>query len=160
MILFNFLFINQAQAVCPVCTIAVGACLGLSRWLGIDDLVTGLWVGGLAVSLTIWTISWLDKKNIRFKFRRLTILAAYYIIIFLPLFYSGIIGHIYNKIFGLDKLLLASIIGSWVFLLGALAHSWLKKKNNDHSYFPFQKVVLPIIPLVILSIIFYYLTCN
>jgi len=159
-ILFNLLFIAQAQAVCPVCTIAVGACLGLSRWLGIDDLVTGLWVGGLVVSLSAWTINWLNKKNFHWLFRKLTILAAYYIMIFLPLFYTGIIGHIYNKFFGIDKLLFSSAIGSIAFYLGTKLHDWLKKKNHDRSYFPFQKVVLPITPLIIFSIIFYFLTCN
>ena len=28
---------TKALAICPVCTVAVGAGIGLSRWLGIDD---------------------------------------------------------------------------------------------------------------------------
>lgn len=35
----------KAQAVCPVCTVAVGTGVGLSRWLGVDDTITGLWLG-------------------------------------------------------------------------------------------------------------------
>ena len=36
-----------AHAVCPVCTVAVGAGLGLAEWLGIDDSISGLWIGAL-----------------------------------------------------------------------------------------------------------------
>ena len=38
-------FAIPAKAICPVCTVAVGAGIGLSRWLGIDDSITGLWIG-------------------------------------------------------------------------------------------------------------------
>jgi hypothetical protein len=34
----------------------------------------------------------------------------------------------------------------------------LKKKNQDKVYFPFQKVVFAISPLIVLSAIFYILT--
>jgi hypothetical protein len=40
-------FAETASAICPLCTIAVGAGVGLSRWIGVDDAVTGLWIGGL-----------------------------------------------------------------------------------------------------------------
>ena len=56
-----------AKAVCPVCTVAVVAGLGLSRWLGIDDSVSGLWIGAVTVSISMWTINWLHKKKWHFK---------------------------------------------------------------------------------------------
>ncbi len=52
---------------------AVAAGIGLSRWLGIDDTITGLWIGGLIISLAIWTINWIIKKNIYFKGRKIII---------------------------------------------------------------------------------------
>jgi hypothetical protein len=33
--------------VCPVCTIAVAGGVGLCRYLGIDDLISGSWIGAL-----------------------------------------------------------------------------------------------------------------
>ena len=54
---------KQALAVCPVCTIAVGVGLGISRWLGIDDTVTGVWVGGLIVSSGLWMGNWIISKK-------------------------------------------------------------------------------------------------
>ena len=63
----GLLFAKKALAVCPICTVAAATGIGFSRWLGIDDTITGLWIGGLTVSLITWTIDWLGKKNIRFK---------------------------------------------------------------------------------------------
>ena len=156
----SFFFAQKALAVCPICTIAVGAGVGLSRWLGINDTITGLWVGGLIVSMITWTESWLEKKNVRFKGRIFVNVFAYYALIVVPLYYSDIIGNPLNTLCacGLDKLLFGIIAGSLAFWFGASWYFYLKEKNNGHAYFPFQKVVMPILPLIIMSIIFYFLT--
>ena len=152
------LFIKTASAICPLCTIAVGAGVGLAEWLGIDDTITGLWVGGLIVSLIMWTIHWLDKKNIKFKGRKILVTLAYYLIVIAPLYPLGIMGHPLNKLWGIDKLLLGIILGSIFFFIGGLWYLILKKRNDEHAYFPFQKVIMPIAPLIILSIVFYFIT--
>ena len=152
----NLLFTKQALAVCPICTIAVGAGVGFSRYLGIDDSVTGLWVGGLTVSMITWTISWFDKKNIRFKGRATATTLGYYFLIVVPLYFMGILGNLCAC--GVDKLLIGIIVGSFSFWFGATWYFQLKEKNGGHAYFPFQKVVMPISPLIIMSFIFYFLT--
>lgn len=164
-LIFSFLglsliFAKQALAVCPICTIAVGAGIGLSRWLGIDDLVTGLWIGGLTVSMITWTESWFDKKNIHFKFRAIVTTIGYYLLMVVPLYFMGMLSNPVNAILStwLDKLLIGIIIGSFGFWFGAEWYFNLKEKNGGHAYFPFQKVVMPISPLIIMSIIFYFLT--
>ena len=154
-------FAAPVSAVCPVCTISVCFGVGFSRWLGVDDKITGLWIGGLIVSLIIWTINWLDKKNIRFMFRKIIVVLAYYLIIIVPMYTikiggDTIMGHPTNKVWGMDKLLFSIIIGSIAFFAGNLLHLWLKNKNNGKSYFPFQKVAIPILPLIILS----FVICN
>jgi hypothetical protein len=155
--LLSFLVANQAQAVCPVCTIAVGAGLGLCRWLGIDDVLSGIWIGALIVSMIGWTLSWLEKKQIRFKLRWLAVSALFYLIIILPLYFSGIIGHPFNTFWGVDKLVLGIIFGSLAFILAIWFNSFLKKKNQGKVFFPFQKVIIPILFLVITTIIFHYI---
>ena len=156
----NFLMAKQALAVCPICTIAVGAGIGLSRWLGIDDSITGLWIGGLTVSMITWTLSWFDKKKILFKGRAIITILGYYLLIVTPLYFMGIMGNPLNSICfcGLDKLVIGIIVGSIAFWFGAEWYYYLKAKNGGHAYFPFQKVVMPISPLIILSIIYYFLT--
>ena len=158
-VLFLLLFALPAKAVCPVCTVAVGACVGLSRYLGIDDAISGLWIGGLIVSMIAWTIDWLNRKNIVFYGRKILTVIAYYAAIIIPLYFKDIAGHPFNKLWGADKLILGIILGSLAFLLAVFFNSWLKKKNNDKVFFPFQKVAVPIIFLLILSFVFYAITC-
>jgi hypothetical protein len=153
-----FIFPERAFAICPVCTIAVGAGVGLSRYFGVDDTITGLWIGALTVSMIMWTINWLNKKNIKFIGRKIITTIFYYALIVIPLFYTGIMGHVLNKMWGIDKLLIGIMFGSFFFFIFGLGYQYLKKKNNNKAYFPFQKVVMPVAPLIILTIIFYFLT--
>ena len=149
---------KTALAVCPICTLAVGAGVGFSRWLGIDDVITGIWIGALLVSITIWTINWMNKKNYIFKGRKILITLSYYLIIIIPLYWKGIMGHYFNKILGIDKLLFGIVMGSLVFLGSVWWYEKMKKENNGKSYFPFQKVVMPVGVLAIFSAIFYFIT--
>ena len=147
-----------AYAFCPVCTVAVGAGVGLSRYFGIDDTISGLWIGGLTISAIMWTLNWLEKKNIYFRFKKIITASAHYLIIVAPLYYINIIGHPLNTLWGIDKILLGVIFGSMSFYLGGKWYHFLKKQNNNRAHFPFQKVAMPMAPLVLLSIIFYFLT--
>lgn len=150
----------KAQAVCPVCVVAVGAGLGLSEYLGIDDAIAGLWVGGMLIAVTIWTINWFNQKNWRLgnkDMRDILIAAAYYILTVWPLWSRGFIGNPANKLWGVDKLALGIICGSLAFLLASMWYNRIKKKRG-HAHFPFQKVVMPVSALAILSLVFYLIT--
>lgn len=145
-----------ARAICPVCTVAIGAGVGLSRWLGVDDLISGTWVGAFIVSIIFWTASWLDKKHIKFKFQYPALAILVYAITIIPLYFTGIVGHPFNKFCGVDKLMFGIVSGSIVFTFGVLLHQFLKKRDQGKSYFAFQKVVIPLVLLIIASIVFYF----
>lgn len=147
---------TSAQAVCPVCTIAVGAGLGLSRYFGIDDTISGLWVGGLILSTALWSADWIHKRGLKIKLKVLNIASAliFYLITLLPLYYSGIIGHPLNTIYGIDKILYGTVLGSFIFLL-ALSLDKLVRKINGRQFFVYQKVVFPVTGLLIISLIFF-----
>ncbi len=155
-LILSILAIQQVYAVCPVCTIAVMGGVGLFEWLGIDDVITGIWLGGLAVSLSLWTIDWLDKKNIKFLFRKISVFIAYYLMILLPLQAQGLIKNC--KLWGFNKLMLGVFFGTLGFSAGVWADKYMRAKNSDKVYFYFQKVIMPVGALVILSIIFYIIT--
>jgi hypothetical protein len=149
-----------ARAICPVCVIAVGAGLGLSEYLGIDDTIAGLWIGGLLVSMIIWTIDWIERKDYKLgnkDLRDITITVLYYGLTFWPLWAKNLIGHPSNRLWGVDKLILGTIFGSLLFLAAA---SWYKKikKRLGHAQFPFQKVAMPVGALLLGSLAFYLLT--
>lgn len=149
-----------AKAICPVCIVAVGAGLGLSEYLGIDDTIAGLWIGGLLVALIAWTINWFNTKGWKFgnkDWRDIFTTIAYYVAVLWPLNTQGFIGNPLRKLWGIDKLSLGIAVGSLVFLGAVLWYNNIKKKNNGHAQFPFQKVVWPVGALLILSFVFYFL---
>jgi len=154
---FAFFRAGSVQAFCPVCTLAVGAGVGLSRYLGIDDTISGLWIGGLTVSMIMWTLNWLDKKNIHFKGQKIITILSFYLLIVAPLYWTGILGHPLNMLWGMDRLLLGILAGSLVFWGTGWWYFRLKARNEGHAHFPFQKVAMPVGALLIFSLIFYFL---
>lgn len=156
----GLIFALKAQAICPVCVVAVGAGLGLSEYLGIDDTIAGVWIGGLLVALIIWTINWLNKKNWLFgnkDLRDILITVLYYGLTLWPLWGQGFIGNPANRFWNLDKLILGVITGSIGFLIMTFWYNRLKKRRG-HAHFPFQKVAMPVGSLIVLSLVFYFLT--
>ena len=152
------LFALPAKAVCPVCIVAVGAGLGLSEYLGIDDTIAGAWIGGMLVAMIAWTINWLNKKGYKLgnkDLRDVLITIIYYVMVIWPLMSKGMIGHDWNKLFGMDKLALGIAVGSLGFLGATLWYNNIKKNNNGHAQFPFQKVAWPVGALLLLSLSFY-----
>lgn len=149
------------QAVCPVCIVAVGAGLGLSEYLGIDDSIAGAWIGGLLIGMSVWTINYAEKKQWLNKYRQIRnylIFLAYYLMVVWPLYTQNFIGNPFNQLFGLDKLLLGIVVGSIVFALADRLYEIIKQKNGGHAHFPFEKVAIPVSSLALLSLIFYFLT--
>ncbi|MEK7168518.1 MAG: hypothetical protein AAB778_00725 [Patescibacteria group bacterium] len=155
------LFPNMALAVCPICTVAVAGGLGLSRYFGIDDSIIGIWAGGLMVSVTMWTLDWLSRKNfarvkkINQKLLTIFVFLFWVLTTYVPLFELNIIGHPFNTILGIDKLVFGSILGFFAFLLGV----WSDKKVREikgKQLFNFQKVVFPVLSLTIFSLVLYF----
>ncbi len=148
----------SAKAICPVCTVAVGAGVGILHHYGVDDVISGIWIGGLAVSISLWTLSWMKRRKIDFYFKEVVVLGSYYIMIFASLWWLKYLWHPLNKLWGLDKLVLGMIIGTIVFFIAALSYFRLKKNNGGHANFPFQKVVMTVGSMIILTVIFYFVT--
>ena len=164
----NFLFLGSlffgifvagvvSAQVCPVCVVAIGAGLGLSRWLGIDDLVSSVWIGAFLVAIISWTLSYMKKKGWGFPDDGILVTLLYLVLTFIPLYYAGIVGHPLNRIFGIDKIIFGSIIGVAVLFLGHWLHLYLKKKNNNKVFFPYQRVAVPFASLALTSFIIYLL---
>lgn len=158
LILSGIFFAGTAAAqVCPVCVIAIGAGLGLSRWLGIDDMVSSVWIGAFLVAIISWSLVFMKKRNWSFQDDGIFITILYTALTFIPLYYAGIIGQPLNQIWGIDKIIFGSIVGSIMLFVGHWIHLYLKKKNNNKSFFPYQKVAVPVAVLILTSLIFYIL---
>lgn len=143
--------------MCPICTIGVAAGLGVSRYLKIDDLIFGLWLGSLLLSLSFWTIVGLEKK-IRNKNLVITFsFIFWYALTLISLYLMGLVGNHLNRIWGIDKLILGIIIGTITMTVGIKLDKLLRLKNNNKALFPFQKVIIPIFLLLAVSLIIYFI---
>lgn len=160
-----FLIPPVAQAVCPVCTVLVIAGLGISRALGIDDVVTSVWIGGLILSMSFWLIDWVGKKKWLDKIKdkkiiswiNFSMIVVMYLLVLIPLKLDHSIGIRLNKLWGIDKVILGTAIGSVVFLFGMWADKKVRKVYGK-QLFDFQRVAFPVLSLIISSVIFYFVT--
>ena len=153
-----FLFESVAQAVCPVCTIAIGAGLEGMRMLGVKDILTGIWAGGLTISLIGWTANYMHKHNVKnplwYGLNILVYCSLLASVYFVPF------GHPFvqwweNCMWGIDQFLLGILVGSITFVLMELWYMRIKKNNGGHALFPFQKVVMPFLGLLVMTCLFW-----
>lgn len=157
-IIAAIMFVPMAMAVCPVCTVAVGAGLEGMRLLGVDDVITGIWAGALTLSIFLWTVGWLKKRGVKNAFLQIG----------LPfIIYYGLLAAVYalpgvefgaTTLWGIDKFLLGIIVGTIAFYLGARWYVRIKRKNGGHAQFAFQKVVVPLSFLAVVTIVFWLIT--
>jgi len=150
---YYFLLATPVNAVCPVCTVAVGGGVLLSRYLGVDDLIIGVWVGGLLVSLGLWTATYIKKTF--FKGQKWFLVLVFWLFTYFGFKQAHLIGHPTCKIHGHDKLLSGMIFGTIAFILGFGLDYLLRrfnKKNPGKALFPYQKVISPLIFLIIATI--------
>ncbi len=149
--------------ICDLCTVGVIAGLAVSRYFGIDDTVTGVWIGACLVALIAMTVAFLERKNIRYPLRNTSIALMYIGFMYASFWYMGVIGMYGNTLFGIksifaDKIVVSSIVGGLVLSASSLGYQAMKRRNNGHAYFPFQKVVMPIVFLILTSVVFYFVT--
>ena len=149
-------------AVCPVCTVAIAGGVGLARWLKVDDVVSGAWVGALLIAFSFWFGDWLAKRKGK-DFVLSTILSAVMLYIFTaaPLWWKDIIGHPFNTMWGIDKIILGIGFGTVIMLFSIWLDHFIKKSRNGQVLFYYQKVAIPIALLLIFSFGYWYLCkCN
>ena len=151
-----------ANPACAVCTVAIGASLSLARSLGVDDCVIGVWAGAMLAMLGYWTMRFFDKRNWHFKGRD-TLLMALSV---------GMIGFMYLSelsynpmiiayIFYMDSFLFATLVGAFTLIFSMHFYAWMKERNGGHAHFPFEKVVVPLLFVFLVSLSFHYLAlCN
>lgn len=145
--------------MCPVCTVTVVAGLGLSRLLGIDDVIISVWIGGFILSFSFITYDWIAKrwKWFRHDYYLILTIVLMYLLVLVPLKLDGSIGMPLNRLWGIDKIILGTTAGSLMFLLGAWADKKVRKIKGK-QLFKFQKVIFPVLALILTSAVGFILT--
>ena len=80
-----------------------------------------------------------------------------YMIVLVPLWTSEIIGHPFNTILGIDKLIFGTLIGSMAFLAGMYLDKKVRQIKGK-QLFSFQKVAFPLGALILTSLILFLIT--
>ena len=151
-------FVETADAVCPVCTIAIGAGLEGMRMLGVKDVITGIWAGGLTVSLIGWTANYMRKHNVKNKIWYILNVLLYVSLLMGVYFVPSekpIVKWWENCMWGIDQFLLGTIVGAITFILMEIWYMYIKKNHGGHAQFPFQKVVMPFGGLLLMTGVFW-----
>lgn len=151
-------FPTQAQAVCPICTVAVAGGLGISRWLGIDDSVTGVWIGGLIFSSGLWLADWIGKRGWKVPFKEIVSIGLFFLFVIPPLYVAKMVGVAGNTLWGIDKVVLGTVVGSLLFMFGVWLDTWLRTTNDGRVYVYYQKVIAPVFLLTLGSFVLYLIT--
>lgn len=150
-LIFSLIYALPASAnpACAVCTVAVAAGLEIARKLGVDDGVIAVWAGALLTLIGYWTILWFDKKGWNFKFRNALLMLLSFSMIFAVYIKDLTYTPKPILIFYMDPFLFCAILGGLILIYSSIFYQWMKKNNGGHAHFPFEKVVLPIVALVI-----------
>jgi hypothetical protein len=152
------MFIPSAYAQCPVCIVTVGGGLIIAKRLGIDNLITAIWISGLNVAISFWFVSFVKKpKLLQNPFLWIALLfgSTYW--------YLAATNQMYHKndtFMQIDKVLIGLITGTVVWLLGIGVDKLIRRYNSGKVLFPYQKVIVPIFLLIIASSIFSALIAN
>ncbi len=145
---------QRVSAFCPLCMIATGAISGVFRWLGIDDAILGIWLGGFTLSTTILFNNFLIRKNKRFPLQFPLFVVISYSLMVLTLFWSRSVAP-YNNIFGVNKIFVGMLFGSLLLMIAPILDKLLRRLNQGKILVSHQKVLVALILLFLCSLIFY-----
>lgn len=149
-VLFSFILITPVYAHCPLCAAATGAAVATARFYGVDDTITGTFVGAFIIATGLWMNNMLKKrkggKNY-FSFQTPAILALSFALMLVSLYFVGLLH--------LDKLLAGTIGGTIITLVAFGAHHEFRKINKNHNYVPMQGILLPFLFLIAFNLCLY-----
>lgn len=151
-----FLKTKIALAHCPLCVAGAGAGLTLSRLLGVDDSITGIWLGGFIGATAFWTQKIAGKKIALFleRFPGLLIYVLFFTTTIWSFYkFNLIVRH--GDIFGFDKLPFGTVLGGSVFYLSDYLNLFIKKKSG--VLFAYQSIVVNLSLLAVASLVIYIL---
>jgi hypothetical protein len=145
--------IVAAPLVCTVCSVGIVSGLGIAKALGISKDIVALWYGATLFAMSCWILYYLKNKNIKKKLMSIVAFFSSYLLV-IPLYIGKTPSMIFNekKIFFIDSFIFFIFLGSVVVFVCEEYYKYVKNKNGK-PHFLFEKVVLPIAGLLVVSLI-------
>ena len=149
----NFL-VPPVYAQCPVCVVTVGGGLIIAKKLGIDDLLMTIWLSGLNTAIAFWMVTKIKRKILNNPY--LWSIAFY----LMSVFYLQVThqtGTSKNVFWGVNKVIFGLTYGLIISIGAIFFDKFLRSRNKGKVFFPYQKVVIPLVLLAISTLIFLFL---
>nr|MBI4156615.1 hypothetical protein [Candidatus Woesearchaeota archaeon] len=161
-LLFLFLLANKASAHCPLCTVGIAAAAGGAAWLGVSQIIIGLFTGALAVSMGYWISRMIKKTYIPFQKTIIILLSFITTIVpllnvmegFYPAYISivGSYGSLLNRTYLINAFLTGSLIGAIIVSISPYLSNFITRLRKNKTL-PFQTTALTLSLLIMTSII-------
>jgi hypothetical protein len=157
--LFSFIIKEgfSAPLVCTVCSVGIASGLGIAKLFGVSDNIIAIWLGGVLLAMSSGFLFWLEKKKINNRLLKIIAFFSSYIFLIFP--YIGKEPSIIfnqNKTLFIDSFIFFTLVGSLAVFLCEKYYINMKNKRGK-PHFQFEKVILPIGLLIILSLIINFL---
>ncbi len=161
--LFSIFSVRIASAHCPLCTIGAAAAAGGAAYLGVNNIIIGLFIGAFAASMGFWVARMIKKKYI--PFQTAAIVLASFLTTILPILplmpgikplyisIAGDYGSLLNRTYVYNVFLVGSIVGSIIVLIVPLISGTLTRARNGKTI-PFQGTTITLAVLLLLGVIF------
>ena len=146
------------MAHCPLCTAATIVGVGVTRSLGWDDSIVGVFVGAMIVSSALWVNNIFKKRNIGGNaFLRIgSITIATFVLTVLSFYFAGLFGPANTyRIFGMEKIIFGSLSGAVVSFATFFASNEMKRRNEGKALFNYQTMALTFGALVLNALLFW-----
>ena len=148
----------RVMAHCPLCTAATIVGVGVTRSLGWDDSIVGVFVGAMMVSSALWVNNIFKKRNIGGNaFLRIgSITIATFGLMVLSFYFAGLFGPANTyRIFGIEKIIFGTISGAVVSFATFFISNEIKKRNGEQVLFNYQTMTLTFGALILNALIFW-----
>jgi len=147
------------MAMCPLCTAGTIIGVGVTRALGWDDSIVGIFVGAMIVSTALWVNNVMKKRNMGGgnAFLRVgSITVATFVLTVLSFYYAGIFGPANTyRIFGMEKIIFGTISGAVVSFAAFFASNKIKMRNEGKTLFHYQSMAITFGALILNALIFW-----
>lgn len=143
---------REALAHCPLCVAGTGAGLVLSRWLGIDDSISGVWIAAFLGATSFWLGNTLKKKYL--PLQDLVIYLSVFGLTLWSFYAFNLIDNHAGLIMGIPKLTFGIVTGGIVFYLVEVGNAFIKKKRGK-VLFAYQPIVFSLVAILVLSAAIY-----
>lgn len=139
----------------PLCPIGLVGGMALARWLGVSDLVLGLWIGALIVSATVVTVKWLAKYGKDFKGSFATILLLTVAITAFSV-RKQLVWHGPGLALGLPPVVAGIALGAAAIFVIDAANKRIIASHDGKVYFPYQRLVAPLVGILATSLVVHF----